>query len=84
VRDHIRELRAAGIGVEQIAMLADISTSHVRELAELGRDGNRGIRRVRPETVQRILRIRIDQANRAPRSHVVATGTPPTNCTPAP
>jgi hypothetical protein len=75
VRKHIRELRAAGIGVEQIAVLAGIFTSHVRELGHHGRDGNPGIRRVRPETAQRVLRIRIDQANRAPRSHVSATGT---------
>jgi DNA-binding NarL/FixJ family response regulator len=39
------------------------------------RDGNPGIQRVRPETAQQVLRIRIDQANRAPRSHVGATGT---------
>jgi hypothetical protein len=75
VREHIRALRAAGIGVEQIAMLADVSTSHVRELADSGRDGNPGIRRVRPETAHQVLRIRADQANRAPRSHVDATGT---------
>jgi hypothetical protein len=75
VREHIRALRASGIGVEQIAMLTDISTSHVRELAEPGRDGNPGVRRVRPETAHQVLRIRVDQANRAPRSHVVATGT---------
>lgn len=75
VREHIRALRAAGIGVEQIAMLAGISTSHVRELAGPGRDDNPGIRRVRPETAHQVLRIRIDQANRAPRSHVGATGT---------
>lgn len=75
VREHIRDLRAAGIGVEQIARLASISTSHVRELAAPGRDGNPRVRRVRPETAQRILRIRVDQANRAPRSHVDATGT---------
>jgi AraC-like DNA-binding protein len=75
VRKHIRELRAAGIGVEQIAVLAGISTSHVRELAAPERHGNPGIRRVRPETAQRLLRIGIDQANRAPRSHVEATGT---------
>lgn len=75
VREHIRALRAAGIGVERIAMLAGISTSHVRELANPGRDGNPGIRRVRPETAHQVLRIRVDQANRAPRSHVIATGT---------
>jgi DNA-binding NarL/FixJ family response regulator len=75
VREHIRALRAAGIGVEQIAMLAGISTSHVRELADPGRDGDPGIRRVRPQTAHQVLRIRIDQANRASRSHVVATGT---------
>lgn len=75
VRKHIRALRAAGIGVEQIAILAGISTSHVRDLGHPGRDGEPRIRRVRPETAQRILRIRIDQADRAPRSHVDATGT---------
>jgi hypothetical protein len=75
VRKHIRALRAAGIGVEQIAMLAGISTSHVRELADPRHDGNPGIRRVRPQTAHQVLRIRIDQANRAPHSHVGATGT---------
>jgi hypothetical protein len=75
VREHIRALRAAGIGVEQIAMLAGISTSHVRELADPGCYGNPGIRKVRPETAQRVLRIRTHHANRAPRSHVSATGT---------
>lgn len=75
VREHIRALRTAGIGVEQIAMLAGISTSHVRELADPGRESNPGIRRVRPETAQQVLRIRIDQANRASRSLVGATGT---------
>lgn len=34
VREHIRALRVAGIGVEQIALLAGLSTSHVRELAD--------------------------------------------------
>jgi hypothetical protein len=75
VRDHIRALRAAGIGVEQIAVLAGISTSHVRELANPGRDGNPRVRRVRPETAHQVLRIRIGQAIRAPRSLVDATGT---------
>ena len=75
VRQHIRALRTAGIGVEQIAELAGISTSHVRELAAAGRDGDPRVRRVRPETAHQVLRIRVDQANRAPRSHVAATGT---------
>ena len=75
VREHIRALRAACIGVEQIAMLAGISTSHVRGLGHHGGDGDPGIRRVRPETAQRLLGIRIDQTNRAPHSHVGATGT---------
>lgn len=75
VREHICALRAAGIGVERIAVLARISTSHVRELANPGRVGNPGVQRVRPATADRVLRVRIDQANRAPRSHVDATGT---------
>ena len=56
-------------------MLAGISTSHVRELTDPGRGGDPGIRRVRPEPAQRVLRIRADHANRAPRSHGVVTGT---------
>jgi hypothetical protein len=56
-------------------VLAGISTSHVRDLANPGRDGNPGVRRVRPQTAHQVLRLRIDQANRAPRSHVAATGT---------
>jgi hypothetical protein len=75
VREHIAALRAAGIGVERIAQLADLSVSHIRELAQHGRSDSQGTRRVRPSTAMRVLGIRIDDANRAPNSRVDATGT---------
>ena len=75
VREHIRSLRAAGIGVERIADLAGISVSHIRELAGLGRSDGPGTRRVRPSTATRVLGLTISDASRAPRSRVVATGT---------
>ena len=75
VRAHIETLREAGIGVDQIARLAGISSSHVRELVPHARTGRRPIQRVRPETAQRLLAIAVTDANRASRSHVDATGT---------
>ncbi|MGY5884761.1 helix-turn-helix domain containing protein [Modestobacter lacusdianchii] len=75
VREHIAALRAAGIGVERIARLAGISVSHIRELAQNGRGDSSGTQRVRPNTATRVLRIGIDDASRAPRSRVDATGT---------
>jgi len=71
VHDHLVALRAAGIGVERIATLADMSVSHVRELAA----PRRAHRRIRPTTAARILNVGIDDANRAPHSRVDATGT---------
>jgi rubredoxin len=75
VREHIAVLRTAGIGVERIAQLAGLSVSHVRQLAELGRDGPPTTQRVRPSTAVRVLSIDIDDASRAPHSRVDATGT---------
>ena len=40
-----------------------------------GRSGRPPIRRIRPETAQRLLRVQISDANRAAASHVNATGT---------
>jgi hypothetical protein len=53
-RAHIGTLRDAGIGVDQIARLAGISSSHIRELVPHLRTGRRPIRRVRPETAQTV------------------------------
>ena len=75
VRAHIETLRAAGIGVDQIARLAGLSSSHVRELVPHSRTGRRPIQRVRSETAQRLLAVAVTDANRAARSHVDATGT---------
>ena len=74
-RDHIGQLRAAGIGVDQIAKLAGTSTSHIRELAEPGQPDKPSVRKVRPDTARRILSIAVTAANRAPRSHLDGRGT---------
>ena len=74
VRGHIAALRRAGIGVERIAQLAGLSTSHVRQLAEHGGDVPT-TQRVRPTTAAHVLSIGIDNVSRAPRSRVDATGT---------
>lgn len=75
VRDHVRALRAAGIGVERIAAVAGIATSHVRALADQGRFGKPSIRRVRPETAQRVLTVSVAAVTRAGGARVDATGT---------
>jgi predicted transcriptional regulator len=74
-RAHIQALREAGIGVDQIARLAGISSSHVRELVPHPRTGRRPIQQVRRDTAQRVLAVAVTDANRASRSHVDATGT---------
>jgi hypothetical protein len=75
VREHIAALRAAGIGVERIAELAGLSVSHIRQLAEHGRDGLPTTQRVRPKTATRVLGIGVGDVSPAPRSRVDATGT---------
>ena len=74
-REHVQTLRAAGIGLDQIAKLAEVSASHVRQLIYQRRDGRPPIQRVRPATAERLLRVHVSTANRAPRSHLDATGT---------
>ena len=75
VRDHIGQLREAGIGVDQIAKLAGTSTSHIRELAEPGQPDKPPVHKVRPDTAKRILSVQATAANRAARSHLDARGT---------
>jgi hypothetical protein len=75
VHHHIVALRAAGIGVERIAHLADMSVSHTRKLADPAVGDPSVNRRIRPSTAARILSISIDDAMRAPHSRVDATGT---------
>jgi hypothetical protein len=75
VQAHIGTLREAGIGVAQIARLAGISSSHVRELVPHSRTGRPPIQRVRPDTARRLLAIAVTDANRASQTHVEATGT---------
>lgn len=72
VRDHLRGLRAAGLGVTRIAALAATSPSHIRGLADPGDDHHPPVRRVRPDTADRILRI---EAHPAPGARIDGTGT---------
>ena len=75
VREHIAALRTAGIGVERIARLAGLSVSHIRQLAEHGRDGLPATQRVRPNTATGVLGIDVGDVSRAPRSRIDGTGT---------
>src|SRR3954469_4849079 len=75
VREHITALRAAGIGVERIAQLAGLSVSHIRQLAEHGRDGVPATQRVVPNPATPLLGIDVGDPSRAPRSRIDATGT---------
>jgi hypothetical protein len=74
-RAHIDDLRAAGIGVDQIAKLAGLSSSHVRGLIYPSSTGKPPYRRVRRETAERILAVPVADSSRAANSHVDATGT---------
>jgi transcriptional regulator len=75
VREHIQMLRQSGIGIDQIANLAETSSSHIRSLIYHSRTGKPPIQKVRPETARDFLKIQATDANRAPRSHIDATGT---------
>lgn len=75
VRDHIATLRAAGIGVAQIATLAHTSPSHVRALIRTGADGRPAIQQIRPTTAERILAIIASTESSAPSARVPAAGT---------
>ncbi len=77
VRAHIQTLRDGGVSYDQIARLTNTSTSHIRELAgTVRRSGNRpAIRRVRPNTADRIMSIHATTVNHPHGSLVDATGT---------
>jgi DNA-binding CsgD family transcriptional regulator len=74
-RQHIQMLRAVGIGVDQIAKLAGLSSSHVRGLIYPSSRGKPPFQKVRRETTERILAVPADDTSRAANSHVDATGT---------
>lgn len=75
VREHVHQLRAAGIGTDQIAALAGVSPSHVRALIYPTHAGRPPISRVRPATADRVLSVTAQDTNRAARSLLDATGT---------
>ena len=74
-RQHIQLLRDVGIGVDQIAKLAGLSSSHLRGLIYPSHRGKPPFQKVRPETAERILAVPVDDTSRAANSHVDATGT---------
>ncbi|CCH89116.1 protein of unknown function [Modestobacter italicus] len=74
VREHLTALRRAGLGVERIALLADVSVSHVRDLARPRIDGSPA-QRIRPATAARLLSIDVRDADHAPGSRIDAPGT---------
>ena len=75
IRDHIHALRRAGIGVEQIAALADASPRHIRDIARPATTTRPARMRIRSETAARILTITPNNANHARGSRIDATGT---------
>jgi DNA-binding CsgD family transcriptional regulator len=74
-RAHIETLRAAGIGVDQIAKLTALSSSHVRGLIYPSSTGKPPFQKVRRETADRILAVPVDDSSRAANSHVDSTAT---------
>lgn len=75
VREHIAVLRVSGVGLTQIAKLANTSLSHVRALVSTEPDGQPTTVRVRPSTADRILAIEATTASSAPGARVDSTGT---------
>lgn len=67
-RAHITALRAAGIGVNQIAKLAGLSSSHLRGLIDYSSNGKPPFRKIRHETAERILAVPVDDSSRAANS----------------
>jgi AraC-like DNA-binding protein len=74
-RQHIQVLRDVGIGVDQIAKLAGLSSSHLRGLIYPNSRGKPPFQKVRRETAERILAVPAEETSRAANSHVDATGT---------
>lgn len=75
VRVHLQALRQAGIGVHRIAALTGTPVSHVRALAGTGPGSRPPVRRVRPQTAERLLALTAAHATPAPGSRVPSTGT---------
>jgi DNA-binding CsgD family transcriptional regulator len=74
-RAHIQKLRDAGIGLDQIAKLAGLSSSHVRGLIYPPSTGKAPYEKVRHATAQRILAVPAEDSSRAANSHIGAAGT---------
>ncbi len=73
-RAHIQALRTEGVGVDQIAKLAGLSSSHVRGLIYPTR-GKPPFQKIRRETAMRIMAVPVEVTSRAANSPVDATGT---------
>jgi hypothetical protein len=76
VRQHVNQLRAAGLGAERIIKLANVTPSTMQRLL-YGRpsDGEAPSKRVRPEVAAALLAVRADLDTLADGAQIDATGT---------
>jgi hypothetical protein len=74
VRQHLADLRAAGLGRRRIAALAGVSDSTVTGLL-YGKPGRPPARRIRPETARKLLAVQAGPAALAAKAPVTACGT---------
>jgi len=74
VREHVRSLKAAGLGWPRIARLAEVSPSTVSSLL-YGRGGRPPTTRIRTTTAEALLAVRPGLDVMAPTARVDATGT---------
>ena len=76
VRDHIRALGQAGLGVKRVAVLAGVPHGTMAKLVYgVPSTGRPPTRRIRPATAAALLAVRADLDTLAPRARVDAAGT---------
>ncbi|MHA3700717.1 hypothetical protein ACXR2U_00915 [Jatrophihabitans sp. YIM 134969] len=74
-RARVGELRATGLGLRRIAVLAGISPTTLRAVIATGPEGGPARMKIRPATATAILAIKPERVNRADRSTLDSTGT---------
>lgn len=73
VREHVEQLRAAGLGYKRVAALAGVTASTVSKLL-YGTPGREPSKQVRAETAEKLLAVTATVENLAPGTCVDATG----------
>lgn len=73
VRAHVRTLRAAGLGVRQIALLSGVSVVQIQRLVSDSPD--RQQKSVQAKTVRALMAVQAEVSNRAGGASIDATGT---------